>query len=102
MVGTLEKLFSVTMDLYKLEKNKITFLFSQRKLNTSSISAPSEKPAPVLGQLSNSQRVLVFYYFFKNCRLEGGIDIDKSQIARFIHLISGIDYTKVANSDIYK
>lgn len=53
------------------------------------------------GQYSNSQLVLIFFYFFKFNRLEIRRDVDIAPIAKFIHLITGKDFTTTANSDFY-
>jgi|GEM_PF-4487286 len=52
-------------------------------------------------KLTQSQWVLVYYYFFKQNGLEPRVNIDISPLARFIHLATGIKYSTVQNSDIY-
>jgi len=53
-------------------------------------------------QHSNSQMVLIFYYFFKQCGIEPRLDVDIAPIAKFIHLITNKEFTKTQNSDFYK
>lgn len=53
-------------------------------------------------QFTNSQLVLIFYYFFKQNGLEPRRSIDIAPMAKFIHLITGKDFKSVQNSDIYK
>lgn len=55
-----------------------------------------------LGDYTNSQLVLIFYYFFKQNGLEPRKNIDISPIAKFIHLITGKKFKKLVNSDFYK
>ena len=54
------------------------------------------------GELTNSQLVLIFFYFFKQNGLEPRKNIDISSIAKFLHLITGKELTNVINSDFYK
>lgn len=49
---------------------------------------------------SKNQIVLIFYYFFENLKIYK--TVDKSTIARFIHLITKEKFTKIDTSDIYK
>jgi hypothetical protein len=64
--------------------------------------SPDIRSDILFNHLTNSQVVLVFYYFFKYCGLELRKNIDISTMAKFIHLLSGKDYTGVDNSDYYK
>ena len=52
--------------------------------------------------LTQTQWVLVYYYFFKHLGLEVRKNIDISLFARFIHLATGTKFTKIQNSDINK
>ncbi len=69
---------------------------------------PSSQPTPEqvssidFGSYTNSQIVLLFYYFYKLTGLEPRADTDIAPLAKFMHLITGKDFTKVANSDFYK
>ncbi len=54
-----------------------------------------------LGEYTNSQLVLIFYYFFKFHGLEPRKTIDIAPIAKFIHLIVGKDFKSVTSSDYY-
>lgn len=66
-------------------------------------STPAQtKVKPQLGQYSNSQLVLIFYYFFKQNGLEPRVSIDIAPIAKFLHLVTGKEFTAVNNSDFYK
>jgi hypothetical protein len=53
-------------------------------------------------EYSNSQLVLIFYYFFKHNGLEPRVNIDIAPIAKFLHLVTGKEFTAVTNSDFYK
>nr|WKN35059.1 hypothetical protein K4G66_22025 [Tunicatimonas sp. TK19036] len=55
-----------------------------------------------LDGFTNSQIVLVFYYFFKYAGIEPRRDMDIAPMAKFIHLITDKELTSVANSDYYK
>lgn len=67
------------------------------------ISISLEPPPPPISKvkMTQSQIVLLYYYFFKYHGLEPRVDIDISPLARFIHLTTGITFTKIQNSDIY-
>jgi hypothetical protein len=60
------------------------------------------KAKPQLGGYTNSQLVLIFYYFFKQNGIEPRVNIDISPIAKFIHLITGKELKAVTSSDFYK
>lgn len=64
--------------------------------------SPDIRSGILTGHLTNSQVVLVFYYFFKYCGLELRKNIDVSTMAKFIHLLTGKDYKGVNSSDYYK
>lgn len=51
--------------------------------------------------LTNSQRVLIYYFFLKQYGLEPRKNIDVAPLARFIHLVTGTTFTKIQNSVIY-
>lgn len=51
---------------------------------------------------SNSQLVLIFYYFFKQNGLEPRKIVDVAPIAKFLHLITGKELKRITNSDFYK
>lgn len=55
-----------------------------------------------MGDFNNSQLVLIFYYFFKYCGIEPRNTIDIAPMAKFIHLITGKEFTNTSNSDFYK
>lgn len=59
-------------------------------------------PNPNQTSYTNSQLVLIFYYFLKYTGIEPRVQIDIAPIAKFMHLITGKDLTAVANSDFYK
>ena len=69
---------------------------------------PSSKPSPEpvsaidLNGFTNSQIVLLFYYFFVYTGLKPRKEVDIAPLAKFMHIITGKDFTKVANSDFYK
>jgi len=60
------------------------------------------KVKPQLGEYTNSQLVLIFYYFFKFNGFEPRVSIDIAPIAKFLHLITGKKYTNTQSSDFYK
>ena len=64
--------------------------------------ATQPKAKPQLGGYTNSQLVLIFYYFFKQNGLEPRVSIDISPMAKFIHLITGREFKAVTSSDFYK
>lgn len=64
--------------------------------------APTQSEQSVFNGLTNSQIVLLFYYFFRNNGLEPRTNIDIAPIAKFIHLITGKDFKGTTSSDIYK
>lgn len=66
---------------------------------------PTNAPQNERNQLAgytNSQLVLIFYYFFKQCGLEPRVNCDIAPMAKFIHAITGKGFTGAPNSDIYK
>lgn len=54
------------------------------------------------GELTNSQLVLIFFYFLKHSGLEPRRNIDIAPIAKFLHLITGKEIIAIKNSDFYK
>lgn len=65
-------------------------------------SLAKEKSSDLNHGYSNSQLVLIFYYFFKQSGLEPRISIDIAPIAKFLHLVTGKDFKAITHSDIYK
>jgi hypothetical protein len=64
---------------------------------------PKRKKQFLNESFSNSQIVLVFYYFFKSLGLEPRTNnLDIAPVARFLHLITGTEITKIYNSEFYK
>lgn len=63
-----------------------------------------EQPKGIIlpGELTNSQLVLIFFYFFKQNGLEPRRNLDISPIAKFLHLITGKEFNAIKNSDFYK
>lgn len=53
-------------------------------------------------EFSNNQLTLIFYYFFTGLGLKIRTDIDITAMAKFIHVVSNKEYTKISNSDFYK
>jgi len=60
------------------------------------------KAKPQLGEYSNSQLVLIFYYFFKYSGIEPRVNTDIAPIAKFLHLITGKEFSNTQSSDFYK
>lgn len=89
----------------EMEISKIKELLSLEQLQTQipleQLSTPPDTKFQ-LGRYTNSQIVLIFYYFFKHSRLEPRVNIDIAPIAKFIHLIIGKELTSITNSDFYK
>lgn len=69
------------------------------KLETAT-TTPKAKPR--LGEYSNSQLVLIFYYFFKYSGIEPRVNTDIAPIAKFLHLITGKEFSNTQSSDFYK
>lgn len=57
---------------------------------------------PTRPTLSNSQLVLVCYYVLLSWDLRPRIHVNLTDVARFIHSITGIPYKNIDNSDIYR
>jgi len=62
---------------------------------------PTPETESRLGKYTNSQLVLIFYYFFKGLGIELRRDTDIAPIAKFLHLITGKKLSKIQNSDFY-
>lgn len=60
------------------------------------------KTKPRLGEYSNSQLVLIFYYFFTYSGIEPRVNTDIAPIAKFLHLITGKEFSNTQSSDFYK
>lgn len=60
------------------------------------------KVDPRLGEYTNSQLVLIFYYFFKYSGIELRRNTNIAPIAKFLHLITGKEFSNTQNSDFYK
>lgn len=54
-----------------------------------------------MATFTNNQVVLIFHYFMKFINVSIGNQIDRSSVAKFIHLILNKEFTNVSNSDIY-
>ena len=93
---TIDPLFGVSFDKQcELEIQKLKEL---SKLSQSTVPLKVEKDH--LTGFTNGQIVLIFHYFYEYCKLKT-IVIDKTTLAKFIHLVTGKDFTTNANSDIY-
>ena len=79
-----------------MEIDKLQRLF---KLETAT-TTPKAKPR--LGEYSNSQLVLIFYYFFKYSGIEPRVNTDIAPIAKFLHLVTGKEFSNTQSSDFYK
>lgn len=71
----------------------------EQKLETHT-TTPKEKPR--LGEFTNSQLVLIFYYFFKYSGIELRVNTDVAPIAKFLHLVTGKEFSNTQSSDFYK
>lgn len=60
------------------------------------------KAKPHLGKYSNSQLVLIFYYFFSFTGVEPRANVDVAPVAKFLHLITGKSFSNIQSSDFYK
>lgn len=69
---------------------------------TSETDVEIKAPLIKLDRLTNSQIVLLFYYFFKFNGLEPRKNVDIAPLAKFMHLITGKKFTQMSNSDFYK
>lgn len=66
------------------------------------LTTTTPKVKPQLGEYSNSQLVLIFYYFFKYSGIEPRVNTDIAPIAKFLHLITGKEFSNTQSSDFYK
>ncbi|MCO5948087.1 hypothetical protein [Mucilaginibacter flavidus] len=80
---------------YDLEIRKL------ERIGTVNNPNPEITPSNRLNDFSNAQVVLIFHYFYEYCKLKSVI-IDKTTLAKFIHLVVGKRVTKIANSEFYK
>ncbi len=53
-------------------------------------------------QFTHSQQVLFAYYLLKLAKIEPRVQADISACASFLHALTGIPYTNIKNSDLYK
>lgn len=53
-------------------------------------------------QFTHSQQVLFAYYLFKLAKLEPRVNADITAFAEFLHGLTGIPYTNIKNSELYK
>ena len=108
--GYLEEIsFGVTTFTQKceLEITKLKEILALEKQTTKNpkkeIVIKHEQPyKPQFGSFTQTQIIIVFYYFFKLNRLEIRTDIDVAPVAKFIHLLVGKEFKTIQNSDIYK
>lgn len=67
---------------------------------------PSEKESPKLSEkhhtFTHAQQVLFAYYLFKLAGIESRFNANISACAKILHGITGIPYTSMNNSDLYK
>lgn len=97
-----KKICQKDWDEYKRVKQmeKLTnAIFNGKEVHVDSVE---EKANVELESFTNSQVVLIFYFFFKYAGIEPRKDLDVAPIAKFIHLITGKNFTGTANSDVYK
>ncbi|QHT71186.1 hypothetical protein GXP67_33305 [Rhodocytophaga rosea] len=87
-----------------IKRNKIALTMAERAIcfydNCMTLDC-KEKKQQSFENYTNSQIVLIFYYFFKSNGLEPRKNIDVSPIAKFLHLIIGKEFTEITNSDFY-
>jgi hypothetical protein len=74
----------------------------EEKQSTKEESGITRDSEDQLKGYSNSQLVLMFYYFLKGSGLEVRRDINVATTAKFIHLITGKEFTKIQNSEFNK
>lgn len=98
-VGNIE--FDKMIRNIELEIEKYYALLDiEQKSSNEKIATAS--PTKQLSAFSNSELVLLFYYFFAENGLTIRESIDIAPIAKFIHLITGKKFTVTTSSDIYK
>lgn len=73
-----------------------------REISALELQSSQPKQKQQFDRFTNSQIVLIFYYFFKLNGLVPRVSIDIAPIAKFIHLITGKDFKTIPNSDFYK
>lgn len=56
----------------------------------------------ILNEFTNSQLVLMFYYFFKHTGIEPRKSTDIAPVAKFLHMITGKKFSNIQCSDFYK
>jgi hypothetical protein len=63
---------------------------------------PIVQEISLVENLTESQWVLIYFFMFQSVNLEIRVDVNVAEIARFIHLATGKNLTKIQNSEIYK
>lgn len=74
----------------------------KRKLAYEERNPPKQEHGHNSPALTNNQYVLICYYFFKYAGVEPRKVVDIAPLAKFIHVITGKQFTKIQNSDFYK
>lgn len=77
----------------------------EKELDADAVSVPqldTDAVPHILNKYTNSQLTLIFYYFFMSCGVVPRETVDIAPMAKFIHLITGKNFTETSNSDIYK
>lgn len=103
-------LFDYTAKAYEIDELEHEYYESiglvhwiKTELSRCEYKPPMETPhTPRLGEYSNSQLVLIFYYFFKYSGIEPRVNTDIAPIAKFLHLITGKEFSNIQSSDFYK
>ena len=88
-IDNLKEIEKVIINTDKMEQENNAIIKQEDKENTKKI-------------LTQTQWVLVYYYFLKYLGIEVRKNTNIVLVARFIHLATGTKYTKIQNSDINK
>jgi len=98
-IGEIEHEYYESIGFVQWIKTELLRCEYTQKFETAT-STPKAKPS--LGEFSNSQLVLIFYYFFKYSGIKPRVNTDIAPIAKFLHLITGKEFSNTQNSDFYK
>jgi hypothetical protein len=69
---------------------------------TQKLEEPKSQTRNHTHQFTHSQQVLFAYYLFKLAKLEPRVNADITAFAEFLHGLTGIPYTNIKNSELYK
>lgn len=98
-LGYIESCFKkLSKELSGDETNEVTAADVKPTANDNPTEQPSKPNLPY----TNSQLVLIFYYFLKSAGLEIRKELNIATAAKFMHLITGKPFTESTHSEFYK